>query len=68
MDCLAGDAGGDGIVDLRDVVQITRFLVGGWDVEIIPFAADVDGDGVVSTRDVVYLRRALADWDGYPLR
>ena len=62
-DCLPGDAGGDGEVDLRDVIQISRFLTGGWDVEIDEFAADVDADGEVLLKDAVLIRRYLAGWE-----
>ncbi|MGN0634858.1 MAG: carbohydrate-binding domain-containing protein [Acutalibacteraceae bacterium] len=61
---IAGDANGDGEVNLKDVVQIQRFLAGGWDVEIDASAADVDGDNAVTLQDVVLLTRYLAGgWD-----
>ena len=31
---VAGDASGDGILDLKDTVLIRRYLAGGWDVEL----------------------------------
>ncbi len=61
---VAGDASGDGVLNLRDVVLIRRYLAGGWDVEIDAAAADVDGDGEATTQDVVLLSRYIAGgWD-----
>ena len=61
---LPGDADGDGEVTLKDCVQITRYLAGGWDAVIDLVNADVNGDGVVNLKDVVLLRRYLAGgWD-----
>jgi hypothetical protein len=57
---LPGDADGDGGVDLKDAVQITRFLAGGWDAVLDLINADVNGDGEVNLKDVVILRRYLA--------
>ncbi|MBQ7547744.1 MAG: RICIN domain-containing protein [Clostridia bacterium] len=59
-----GDADGDGDIGLKDVVQISRYLAGGWDVTIDEAAADVNKDGVVNLKDAVLLRRYLAGgWD-----
>ena len=61
---LAGDANNDGSINLKDVVQIRRWLVGGWDAVINEANADVDGNSKVNLKDVVYIRRYLADdWD-----
>ena len=61
---VAGDANGDGEVNLKDVVLIRRYLAGGWDAEIDESAADVDGDGEVTLQDVAILSRYLAGgWD-----
>lgn len=57
---LPGDADGDGEVTLKDCVQITRYLAGGWDAVIDLMNADVNGDGTVNLKDVVLLRRYLA--------
>lgn len=59
-----GDADGDGAVDLKDIVQIARYLAGGWDAVIDLLNADVNGDGIVNLKDIVILRRFLAGgWD-----
>ena len=60
---IPGDSNGDGLVDVRDVTALTRWIAGGWNVEIDALNADVDGSGEVSMRDVVLIRRFLADWD-----
>ncbi|MBQ7541260.1 MAG: hypothetical protein IJT44_03100 [Clostridia bacterium] len=61
---VAGDADADGVLSLKDVVLIRRFLAEGWDVEIDESAADVDGDHAVTLQDVVLITRCLAGgWD-----
>ena len=57
---IPGDADGDGAVDLKDIVQIARYLAGGWNAVIDIANADVNADGVVNLKDVVLLRRYLA--------
>ena len=56
----AGDVNGDGSVDLRDVVMITRYLAGGWNIKIDNTVADVNADGNVDLKDVTVLRRHLS--------
>ena len=63
-DRIAGDANRDGLVDLKDVVQIRRWLVGGWNAEINEANADVDSNSTVNLKDVILIRRYLVgDWD-----
>ena len=57
---LPGDLDEDRVVDLRDVVLMQRYLVGGWNVQLNPEFADVNADGRVDLRDVMLLRRYLA--------
>ena len=62
--CMTGDAGGDGMVTVKDVTELTRYLAGGWDVDVHTPNSDVNGDGSVDLRDVTLLRRYLAGgWD-----
>ena len=61
---LPGDADGDGEVDLKDVVQIARYLAGGWEAVIDLSNSDVNGDSKVDLKDVVIIRRFFAGgWD-----
>ena len=62
-----GDADGDGDIGLKDVVQITRYLAGGWDVTVDLVAADVNKDGEANLKDAVLLRRYLAGGWGVQL-
>lgn len=55
-----GDVNNDGLIDLKDVVILRRFLSGGWDVTIDESNSDVNGDRVVDLKDVVILRRFLS--------
>ena len=64
---MAGDADGDGEVTLQDVVNLTRYLAGGWDADVDVSNADVDGDGMLTLRDVILLRRYIAGGWGVEL-
>lgn len=64
---VSGDANGDTIIDLKDVVVIKRYLAGGWDVTLDSAAADVNHDGEVNLKDAVILRRYLAGGWGIKL-
>ena len=57
---VAGDADGNGVVNLRDVVLTLRHLAGGWNVQIDEKAADVDADGDVTLKDTAQISRYLA--------
>lgn len=65
---VAGDASGDGVLNIKDTVLIRRYLAEGWDVEIDTDAADVDGDGAVTLADVALLERYIAGGWGVVLR
>lgn len=58
----AGDLNDDGVVDMRDITLLRRY-VAGWDVTVNVGNADVNADGVVDMRDVTILRRYVAGWD-----
>lgn len=55
-----GDADGNGEVDLKDVVLLTRALAGGWNACVCTANMDVNADGIVNLKDVVLIRRYLA--------
>lgn len=58
---VAGDANGDGRVDLKDAILIRRYLADGWDnVRIYGKLADVDADGSITLKDVARITRYLA--------
>lgn len=63
-----GDANEDGAVTLQDVVVITRWLAGGWNVKINETNSDVNHDGVVNLKDAVLIRRFLAGGWGVVLQ
>lgn len=62
-----GDANGDRSVNLMDVVVMSRYLAGGWNVSVNNKNADVNGDKAVDLKDTVLLRRYLADGWGVVL-
>ena len=57
---IPGDVNGDGIVNLKDVTLIRRFIAGGWNVKVNETAADVNGDHTVNLKDVTLIRRYIA--------
>ena len=57
---LPGDVDASEDVNLRDVVLVRRYLVGGWNVQVEPERADVNKDGAVDLRDVMLLQRYVA--------
>ena len=61
-----GDADGDGVIDSRDRVCLTRHLAkwAGYE-DIDEKAADVNADGKVDTKDRIILARHIAKWKGY---
>lgn len=60
-----GDVDGDGTVDNKDSMLLSRY-VGGWeDIELDLDAADLDRDGKVDVRDAMILSRYVAAWEGY---
>ncbi len=63
-----GDATGDGIVDITDVVRLMKYLAEfDYDTNTSPIAisagADATGDGTVDITDVVRLMKYLAEYD-----
>lgn len=47
-----GDVNRDGIVDVRDVVCLVKYIMGSQPVVFIEAMADVNGDGKIDTQDV----------------
>ena len=68
IDVLYGDANGDEVVDLLDVLLLRKYLVNldqftGESSVAVTSGADVNGDGAVDLVDVLMLRRYLVDRD-----
>ena len=64
---IAGDVNCDGVVDMKDVVMLRRYIVGGYGVEVDPAIADVNDDGDVNMQDVVLMRRYIVGGYGVQL-
>ncbi|MBR3290142.1 MAG: hypothetical protein IKI63_05140 [Clostridia bacterium] len=56
---LLGDPDGDGIVSMKDVLVVRRFIAHQGDLSL-PTAADVNADGSVDMRDVLLIRKFIA--------
>jgi uncharacterized delta-60 repeat protein len=52
---LRGDANGDGVVNVADIVYVVNFLYRGGDPPVSVEAGDANCDGIVNVADVVYL-------------
>jgi hypothetical protein len=63
--CFPGDANGDGIVDVADVVYLVNFLYRNGDPPAPMEAGDANCDGIVNVGDVIYLVNYLYK-DGPP--
>ncbi|GEM_PF-1097496 len=50
---IPGDANGDGVVNVTDIVEIVNSILGHPSAKFDPIAADVNGDGVVNVTDIV---------------
>ena len=61
-----GDANGDGLVNAKDRMLLTRYLAkwSGYE-DINMTAADVNNDGAINAKDRMILTRHLAKWQGY---
>lgn len=57
-----GDVNGDGKVNLKDVVTLTRYLSDPNSASILRSKSDVNKDGTVSLIDAALIRRYLAGW------
>lgn len=68
IDCVYGDATGDGVVDGFDVIRLKKHLANyDYDTETstveIFAGADATGDGIVDGFDVIRLKKYLASYD-----
>ena len=53
LDCLQGDADGDGIIDVADVVAMVNYILGNPTSDFVSLAADLNGDGEIDVFDVM---------------
>ena len=61
-----GDVNGDGVVNAKDRMLLTRYLAKWSGYENIDMtAADVNNDGQVNAKDRMILTRHIAKWQGY---
>lgn len=63
---ITGDANGDEVVNLKDLIALARFAAG-WNIEINEAVMDLNNDGKIDLDDVNYLARHLAGWDDAPI-
>ncbi|MBR5620454.1 MAG: InlB B-repeat-containing protein [Clostridia bacterium] len=63
-----GDVNQDGVINLKDVVILRRYLSEGWNVTIHESSADVNGDHLVDLKDVVLITRYLVGGWGVTLQ
>ena len=61
-DTLPGDVDNNGVVNVRDLGTLQRYL-NGWDIIIHTANADVNADGIVNVRDYGLLQQYLNGWD-----
>ena len=58
-----GDANADGNVDLKDVLQIQKFILGMTSDNFSEKYADVNGDDSVDLKDLLNIKKFLVGWD-----
>jgi len=59
-DFMFGDVNDDGLVEIKDIVLLRRYITGGYGVTINERAADVNHDGNIMVSDLVLIRRYIA--------
>ena len=63
-----GDLNSDSTVDVRDVIALRRFIVGGYGISADENVADINKDGGRDVRDVIMLRRFIVGGYGIELK
>ncbi|HBE14946.1 MAG TPA: hypothetical protein DCY72_01670, partial [Ruminococcaceae bacterium] len=54
-----GDADGDGVVTVKDVTLIQRYLIHTSELGVAEEVCDVDGDGFITAKDTTFLQRYI---------
>ena len=62
-----GDANGDCVVDVQDVIYIRQFMSGGYGTQVKEKSADVNEDGKINAQDLVTVRRYVVGGYGVEL-
>ena len=65
MDCneavdIIGDVNTDYLVNMKDVVTLTRFL-SGWNIKVNEVQSDINQDGYVNMKDLIELIRLMVE-------
>ncbi len=56
-----GDVNGDGLLTIKDLSDIKRFIAGAGDEsEFVPANCDINGDGLITIQDISEIKRKLA--------
>ena len=63
-----GDANGDGVISIKDVTLLRRYIanfddVTGTSTESVEAGADANGDGEISNKDIILIRKYIANFD-----
>ena len=58
--CIPGDANGDGVVDVGDVIKVKRIILA---LDPPTPCADGNGDGVIDVGDVIKIKRIILGLD-----
>ena len=61
---IAGDANGDGVVDVTDIVSIANAILGRPSNSFDATAADVNGDGSIDVTDIVVIANMILRGNG----
>ena len=62
---IPGDANGDGLVNVTDIVEIVNDILGHPSDKFDPIAADVNGDGQVNVTDIVEVVNIILSTDAH---
>lgn len=64
----SGDVNDDGVINMKDVATLRRYVAGWPNITLNIDAADVTDDGTVNLKDVATLQRYVSGWPGIELK